>query len=43
MTAGTAGSRSSGADIPITSGTGRYTISFDDQTKRYTVAKEPPS
>jgi hypothetical protein len=32
-----------GADIPITGGAGRYTISFDDQTKRYAVAKEPPS
>jgi glucoamylase len=32
-----------GADIPITGGAGRYAISFDDQTKRYTVAKEPPS
>jgi Glycosyl hydrolases family 15 len=32
-----------GADIPITGGAGRYTISFDDQIKRYTVAREPPS
>jgi hypothetical protein len=32
-----------GADIPITGGAGRYAISFNDQTKRYTVAKEPAS
>jgi alpha-amylase len=28
-----------GADIPITQGAGRYTITFNDRTKAYTVVK----
>ena len=33
----------SGADIPIAGGAGRYTITFDDQSRQYTVTKQPQS
>jgi glucoamylase len=32
-----------GADIPITTGAGSYTITFNDATKGYTVVKQPSS
>ena len=29
-----------GADIPVTAGEGAYTVTFDDRTRRYSLARQ---